>query len=99
MFAALNRQTENAFDVKRATGKKPAHVGRDAGWLQIREFQNDVIIVFAGAGLFPHHFSIGRTRRYHRIHFLLCVDAHVDQRRPRTVDDRLQRRLRIDFII
>ena len=98
MFAALNWQTENALDVKRATGKKSAHVGHDAGMVADGEFQNDVITLFLH-GLFPHHFSIGRTRRYHRIHFLLCVDAHVDQRRPRTVDDRLQRRLRIDFII
>ena len=27
----LNWQTENAFDVKRATGKKSADVGHDAG--------------------------------------------------------------------
>ena len=30
MLAALNRQTENAFHVKRPAGKQPADVGHDA---------------------------------------------------------------------
>ncbi len=73
-------QTENAFDVKRATGKSPHTWVMTPGWL--RTVSSRMTLSHCFAWLIPHHFSIGRTRRYHRIHFLLCVDAHVDRAGP-----------------
>ena len=43
--------------------------------------------------------TVRRYGRLTRATFLLRVDTHVDQRRTRTVDNRLQRRLRICFVI